>query len=1225
MSLPPHRGRGRGRSAHGRSQHGRFNSVAQDQSAHAGQREHPPQGPSYDSAPAAHRSRHREDQNGSLRGYDDGRHAVRPSTEDTPVGGLDDGASTSYGTDGPVHGLTLQGSDRRGRRGGRYGGGRGRGHNREVVPTVNGQLPDTVTGPPAEFHRQRGGRRGGRGGRASRSVQNGPGGDGATDAERHHPAGVPPAATAAIAAAGAPPNAPGSSFTTQWHTEGAEAISSGSDSEGETLTCVICCEEVAAVAVGSCGHSHTCARCCLRLRLCYRDLRCPLCKTVNNEVVVARPPLPPGTSFESLAGSQQQREALWQQPKWAKGVLVYDPPTEGADRPSQPGQQQQQQHPGGGRRRPLHKSLQAMTSRSCSVCDSQGRRPFGTINLLLAHLRSAHDRLLCDVCLGAGLKFPLEYPTYDTAGLAKHMASEHPRCEYCNLVFYGRDELYGHMTQRHFTCHVCSRLGRHHLYFPDADTLLIHLREEHYTCDHPDCFGCMIAFATRDELNTHIRDRHSSYMPRWDQSRARPLLLDFMGTRGTTTTTATTTAAPAAAASGRNSRSDDRSEQRRGRVAAAAAAAAAGREGAPPAGAISGSGTARHTAQQPRSRQGPSGRLGLEDPDAFPSLQSQHPLQEAQQQPHHPHPHHQGALGDMHDTEGGLAVIDDDLGLGPSRSLAAAAGTAAGRSRSSGAANGGAPSAAQSGLPTGPDSGTAASGARGLAGAWGGRQPGSGTFREDFPELSIAAASTCAAASRSAWGPPSSRSAAAEPPGSSSAASPPRSAAATAASLFSLRKVTVRCRCGNRVEHLALRPDEKAPELVCDRDCTVKQRRAQLAEAFGVAAADSHVSYFDRHRTPNYTTELILAAQAAGTEWVASVEQDLARFLADSSVRRTSLAAGMSQSQRRLVHELAEHYGLVSHSIGQGSSRAVQLLKGAASGAPTRLLSVVAAATPAEELARLASGSGGAAGGGWVIKLVDVAPGTNVQHYLRAWEGDYTATPVQGSSSSLQLTFHRESSFRDCRSRLGGGIRGVFRTEVEREHDGARPAAGPAAGSGPTAGGVALKPPAPLVAPPGWQVLRGNKAAAPVTRGKVGGTPAGADAASSVRAALAADAWASDDASPRPLQSQQRWHVAPDGVAGGAGGSKGDVAEGPSRGAMEPQLPGRGPPLDLAKATLWSALMMNEEEQNGGGAGDAGGNGIGGLQGRKGSTLASAQKTADIVGGGDGESWDELV
>lgn len=52
--------------------------------------------------------------------------------------------------------------------------------------------------------------------------------------------------------------------------------------------------------------------------------------------------------------------------------------------------------------------------------------------------------------------------------------------------------------------------------------------------------------------------------------------------------------------------------------------------------------------------------------------------------------------------------------------------------------------------------------------------------------------------------------------------------------------------------------------LRCTRDCFTAQRRSQLADAFGVPpqsdvgpAGEGYVSYFDRHRTPNYPASLI--------------------------------------------------------------------------------------------------------------------------------------------------------------------------------------------------------------------------------------------------------------------------------------------------------------------------------------------------------------------------------
>lgn len=50
---------------------------------------------------------------------------------------------------------------------------------------------------------------------------------------------------------------------------------------------MVCLERPAALAVGPCDHHQLCAMCCLRLRLCYHDTRCPLCKTEAKQV---RPP-----------------------------------------------------------------------------------------------------------------------------------------------------------------------------------------------------------------------------------------------------------------------------------------------------------------------------------------------------------------------------------------------------------------------------------------------------------------------------------------------------------------------------------------------------------------------------------------------------------------------------------------------------------------------------------------------------------------------------------------------------------------------------------------------------------------------------------------------------------------------------------------------------------------------------------------------------------------------
>jgi hypothetical protein len=81
------------------------------------------------------------------------------------------------------------------------------------------------------------------------------------------PAATPPTPPAAAPAAAAPPPA-----------------AAAGDGEDERITCVVCLEQPLAIAVGPCDHHQLCALCCLRLRMCYKDNRCPLCKTEAKQV-----------------------------------------------------------------------------------------------------------------------------------------------------------------------------------------------------------------------------------------------------------------------------------------------------------------------------------------------------------------------------------------------------------------------------------------------------------------------------------------------------------------------------------------------------------------------------------------------------------------------------------------------------------------------------------------------------------------------------------------------------------------------------------------------------------------------------------------------------------------------------------------------------------------------------------------------------------------------------
>jgi len=280
----------------------------------------------------------------------------------------------------------------------------------------------------------------------------------------------------------------------------------------EAQTCIVCCEDIEARAIGRCGHDSVCATCSLRMRLCYKQQRCPLCKDNLKEVVITRASCDsPAAFFQEAMASKQKR--LWHRKQWAPNVFV--------DTASD--------CQGGGRRGgkpPLHVRLMQQTARACLLCDRSGHRPFPSDKALLHHVDTSHDQRLCHVCLKARRRFPLELEGYTPEALAEHMAS-HPPCRFCSTSFVDRDDLYTHMKLSHFTCHVCEGQGIFHEYFASASQLMAHLHSEHHACEEPDCAACLVAYATREGLHRHNLEVHSGRMPRWDASRARPMQLDL--------------------------------------------------------------------------------------------------------------------------------------------------------------------------------------------------------------------------------------------------------------------------------------------------------------------------------------------------------------------------------------------------------------------------------------------------------------------------------------------------------------------------------------------------------------------------------------------------------------------------------------------------------------------------------------------------------------------------
>lgn len=102
--------------------------------------------------------------------------------------------------------------------------------------------------------------------------------------------------------------------------------------------------------------------------------------------------------------------------------------------------------------------------------------------------------------------------------------------------------------------------------------------------------------------------------------------------------------------------------------------------------------------------------------------------------------------------------------------------------------------------------------------------------------------------------------------------------------------------------------------------------------------------------------------------------------------------------------------------------RCVQIYKSAASGAPTKLLSRVAAETSPQDLEQMTQ-----AQPVLTLRLIDIAPGANINHYLRSWAGEYTLHWTYADAAVL--TFSSAAMLKSCSNCLAAGIRNVFRVD----------------------------------------------------------------------------------------------------------------------------------------------------------------------------------------------------
>jgi hypothetical protein len=720
-------------------------------------------------------------------------------------------------------------------------------------------------------------------------------------------------------------------FTTANNDDGNILLRIGEEKlEGEAPHCLLCCSLMALASFGSCGHLTACGPCCLRLRMCYNRTDCSVCKTELSDVVIApwRPDLPDFTYFldhpESVARSKPG--------KLGPGCILAD---KWQPKPRKPSSK-------------LLHDLERSIGIACSVCDKAGVRPFPNHKELGAHLFERHGKHVCGICFREGRTFPLELPLYNSKnGVKEHTAAVHPRCDFCRgRTFFDSDSLWTHMMESHHRCHLCDPgPGGSDSWFADTENLRNHLAADHFACDDGDCAACLVAFRTAEELRRHHIERHSARMPRWNSAAARPLQLDIQFVRrpgaGVSAVFSSSSTVDGRDVLGGIDTGGDLNAGRGG---------LGSRGGSRRRGRQSGNGGAEAVAvaAAPYQQEGTSTR---------------HRFQ---------HRH----VDFEHEIDGGIRVIDDDLGL-----LYEANNQFGG-----------------SGFAT-------SRGTRGYRNSLGvgGYSDGSmmpnrnqnDTF-EAFPSLATAAAealvdSTTADAARQRRPPP-------------------------------LVKHIVRCPCGRRVTYPVIEEGQPVPTVACDAVCRLEGRKKTLADAFGIDDANRHISSFERRSA--VWSGMLLDAAKRDHSLIETIEKELHYFIANRDLKRHALPA-MPSAQRAIVYGMAEQYGIAAAARGVEPRRFIELFKSegqSSAGLPSKLLSKMALTISEKEISEMLE-----AAKGFPIRFLEIAPTTDLKYYLRRWEPKFRVEWQGGSQATV--TFEQEEDMKEALDTFCGGIRGLFRID----------------------------------------------------------------------------------------------------------------------------------------------------------------------------------------------------
>lgn len=256
----------------------------------------------------------------------------------------------------------------------------------------------------------------------------------------------------------------------------------------DTTTCLLCTNEAKTVGIGECGHRVICYLCLLRLRWVMNKTGCPICKSPLNTLYITSDPSANYKDFpregHSLIKDERDPDVFFEDRK------AYD-------------------------------QLVRLRGYFCPFADC-GKQLYDQKGLE-GHLRSQHNRVICQLCFKNRPVFVGEQFVYPSHKLLEHMKygeyrddvmiKPHPFCPFCDRSFYTEEPLLNHLSKVHMNCHLCGDKHKY-VYYKDYKDLETHFQKSHYLCLNEICRNkCFVVFGTLEELYVHNYKEHSGAAP----------------------------------------------------------------------------------------------------------------------------------------------------------------------------------------------------------------------------------------------------------------------------------------------------------------------------------------------------------------------------------------------------------------------------------------------------------------------------------------------------------------------------------------------------------------------------------------------------------------------------------------------------------------------------------------------------------------------------------------